>query len=419
MNLGRYRLVAELGRGGMGIIHLASTGGPGGFEKLVAVKELRPDLAPDPEYRRMFLEEARLSARLSHPNIVDVHEVACDGARWFMAMELLRGCSLGRAKKRLGARWPLRLGVRVLAEVLGALDHAHDLGVVHRDVSPENVFLGFDGRVKLLDFGVAKAVDRPCTTRHGVVKGSVHYLSPDHVAAAPIDGRADVFAVGVLLREMLTGERLWPDDLDDASIVRRLAVGHVPPFPVAALRTTPKALREICTKATSADRARRWATAREMRDALDAWLAAEDPRGSLAELGSLLRRELPDEDARIDRLVDAERDAISLPPSELVTVASTRIEAPMARRREPRRQSWGPLAIGLVAVVAAVGFVMPREHAPAPALAATPIPPTVHAVVAAPAPTSPPTAAPADAPAEEAAEEPAASPPVDPYDPGY
>lgn len=319
MFLGRYRLVRELGRGGMGVVHLAEMEGPGGFAKRIALKELRAELSEEDEHRRMFLEEARLGARLAHPNIVEVHDVGCHEGKWFMALELLDGCSLGRARKVLGDRLPLPLAVRVLSDILGALDHAHGMGIVHRDVSAENVFITFDGRVKLLDFGVAKAKDRSHATREGIVKGSVQYMSPDHVAVDAIDGRADVFAVGVLLREILSGERLWPDDLGDVAIVRRLIAKDVPPFPANALGTTSPVLRAICSRATRADRDERYATAREMKTALDAWLAVEDARGSIAELGALLRDEMTDV-------------PVSLPSSVLVTLASTRVEKPRRKR---------------------------------------------------------------------------------------
>ena len=319
MILGRYRVLAELGRGGMGVVHLAEMEGPGGFAKRVALKELRAELSEEDEHRRMFLEEARLGARLAHPNIVEVHDVGCHEGKWFMALELLDGCSLGRARKVLGDRLPLPLAVRVLSDILGALEHAHATGIVHRDVSAENVFITFDGRAKLLDFGVAKDKCRSHATREGIVKGSVQYMSPDHVAVEPIDGRADVFAVGVLLREILSGEKLWPEDLGDVAIVRRLIAKDVPPFPANALATTSPVLRAICTRATRADRDERYATAREMKTALDAWLAVEDARGTIADLGALLR----------DELTDA---PVSLSSSVLVTLASTRVEKPRRKR---------------------------------------------------------------------------------------
>lgn len=310
-------MVAELARGGMGIVHLAEARGPGGFEKLVVVKELKRELSDDPVYTAMFLEEARLAARLSHRHIVQTNEVGCEGGRYFMALELLEGGSLHQVRTKLGLRaMPLRLGVRVLAAVLDALDHAHELtdaegrslGVVHRDVSPQNVFLTFDGDVKLIDFGVAKSKDRgpAAITRVGVVKGSVPYMSPDHVDGSTIDRRADVFAVGVILREMLAGERLWAD-ADDMTILRSLITRKLPAFPSSA--DVPAALRAVAERAMAPRRNDRFPTAGAMRDELEAWLVAADPRGSLDDLGAWLDRTLSAERAAFRAIVREGRAA--------------------------------------------------------------------------------------------------------------
>ena len=311
VDLGRYRLVAELARGGMGIIHLAEARGPGGFEKLVVVKELKRELAEDPVYTAMFLEEARLAARLTHRNIVQTHEVGCEEGRYFMALELLEGGSLHQIREKLGlSALPTNLGLRVLAEVLAALHHAHELtdangdslGVVHRDVSPQNVFLTFDGDVKLIDFGVAKSLDRrgPSVTRVGVVKGSVPYMSPDHVDGSRIDRRADVFAVGVILREMLVGERLW-GDVDDLTMLRRLIARDLPAFPASV--EVAASLRAIVDKAMAPRRDDRFPTAAAMHDAIELYLAAFDPRGSLDDLGVWLGRTLEEERAAFREIV--------------------------------------------------------------------------------------------------------------------
>jgi serine/threonine-protein kinase len=301
----------------MGVVHLAEARGPGGFEKLVVVKELKAELADDPVYCAMFLDEARLAAQLSHRHIVQTNEVGCEGGRYFMALELLEGGSLHQIRTKLGLRaMPLHLGLRVLVAVLDALDHAHDLtdgsgsplGVVHRDVSPQNVFLTFDGDVKLIDFGVAKSKDRrsAAVTRVGVVKGSVPYMSPDHVDGSTIDRRADVFAVGVMLREMLAGERLW-GDAGDLDVLRSLIARELPVLPESADVSTE--LRAIADRAMAPRRADRFPTAAAMRDALEAHLEDVDPRGSLDDLGPWLGRALADERAAFRALVRKSRAA--------------------------------------------------------------------------------------------------------------
>ena len=336
----------------MGIIHLAEARGPGGFEKLVVVKELKHELAEDPVYTTMFLAEARLAARLTHRHIVQTNEVGCEDGRYFMALELLEGGSLHQIRTKLGLRaLPTNLSVRVLAAVLDALDHAHGLTdgdgyslyIVHRDVSPQNVFLTFDGDVKLIDFGVAKSTDRrgkAAVTRVGVVKGSVPYMSPDHVDGTTIDCRADVFAVGVMLREMLVGERLW-GDVDDLTMLRRLIARDLPAFPASP--DVPAALRAIAERAKAPRRADRYPTAAAMRDALEAYLADADPRGSLDDLGTWLGRALKDERAAFREVVrrgrigaattkpglPAARGHVWLPSSELMTRFSGPPSAPL------------------------------------------------------------------------------------------
>lgn len=248
-------------------------------------------------------------------------------------LEFLEGGSLHQIRSKLGLRaLPLNLGVRVLAAVLDALDHAHrltdgegrPLGVVHRDVSPQNVFVTFDGDVKLIDFGVAKSRDRRTETRVGVVKGSVPYMSPDHVDGSTIDRRADVFAVGVILRELLLGERLW-GDADDMAILRCLIRRQLPAFDDASA-DVPPALRAIAERAMAPRRADRFPNAASMRDALEAYLAEADPRGSLDELGTWMQRHLGPERTAFRDLVRASRGASSwskahvwLPSCDLAT----------------------------------------------------------------------------------------------------
>ena len=366
----------------MGIVHLAEARGPGGFEKLVVVKELKPELSDDPVYTAMFLDEARLAARLSHRHIVQTNEVGCARGRYFMALELLEGGSLHQIRTKLGPKaLPLRLGLRVLVAVLDALDHAHDLtdgdgqslGIVHRDVSPQNVFLTFDGDVKLIDFGVAKSRGRTgaaAVTRVGVVKGSIPYMSPDHVDGTAIDRRADVFAAGVLLREMLLGERLWADD-DDLGILRALIARDLPAFPERA--DVPAPLRAIAMRAMSAKRDERYATAAAMRDELKEQLTAIDPGGSLEDLGTWLVKVLAEERSAFRALIKQSRAVTTpgtpvakshvwLPSTELHTRFSGPPTLPSTTSRAapatPSRARWlGPAAVVAVSIaIAAFGF---------------------------------------------------------------
>jgi len=396
--LGRHRLIAQLARGGMGIVWLARSEGPFGFEKLAVVKELKPSLAAEPAYREMFLEEARLAARLDHPNIVQTNEVGAEGDRLFMTLELLEGSSLHDAKKKIEGGLPLRLALRVLSGVLAALHYAHEQGVVHRDVSGQNVFLTYDGRVKLLDFGVAKTRSAGrAETKVGVLKGSIPYMSPDHADGSTIDRRADIFAVGVHLREMVTGARMW-GELDDVSVLRRLVMRELPDLPLEA--EVPHALRAIVERAMAPRRADRYATALEMKEAIDDYLSELDPRGNLAELGVLLERSLTGERAAFRALVQCHKsalatetayaatvpsaqDPISLPSDDLVTDPSRSNvppspDAPSAAVAKSR--SAGVVALlGAAALAVAAGVFGLTSTLPLPAAVAVLPPPPVSA----------------------------------------
>jgi serine/threonine protein kinase len=191
---GRYVPILELGRGGMADVKLAVARGPAGFNKLLVVKTLLANIEEDPDFVAMFLDEARLAARLNHPNVVVVNEVGEQEGRYFLAMEYLDGQPLqrvlARAAKR-GEAFPRALWLRILCDALSGLHYAHELkefdgtklNVVHRDVTPENVFITYDGVVKLVDFGIAKAVGRTVETKMGVVKGKIGYLSPEQARA--------------------------------------------------------------------------------------------------------------------------------------------------------------------------------------------------------------------------------------------
>src|SRR3954465_14450059 len=216
--VGRYRLLGELARGGVGIVYVAAAQGPAGFSKLVALKELRPDLVEDGEFLTMFLEEARMAARLNHPNIVQTNDVdACDG-RHFIAMEYLEGRSLYHVLKRFAPRggFPERMALSVLRDALAALDYAHELagfdgqplGFVHRDISPHNIFLTYEGHTKVIDFGIAKARDSSLETKAGVLKGRANYRAPEQLTRRA-DRRSDIFSIGAILYEVLSGRRMW------------------------------------------------------------------------------------------------------------------------------------------------------------------------------------------------------------------
>ena len=217
---GKFELLRRIASGGMAEVFAARMTSVGGFEKMVALKRILPDLAVRPEYVDMFLDEARIAAALNHPNIVQVYDIDAVDGQYFMTMEFLRGHDLRFVLKELrrnNAGMPLPLALRIVSEVAGALHYAHErrgvdgkpLGIVHRDVSPKNIFITFDGVIKLLDFGIAKAHHRLSVTRTGTLKGRYPYMAPEQVVDDAVDSRADVFALGICLWEMTTGRRLF------------------------------------------------------------------------------------------------------------------------------------------------------------------------------------------------------------------
>ncbi|WP_394846805.1 protein kinase [Pendulispora brunnea] len=309
---GRYRHILELGRGGMADIVLAVVQGPGGFNKLQVVKLLRKELSSDSDFCTMFLDEARLAARINHPNVVQTNEVGFDGERYFMAMEYLEGQNLDHFMKAARASGGIPLGIflRVLCDVCQGLHFAHELrdfdgaslNVVHRDISPQNVFITYSGTTKVLDFGIAKANDSNTETQAGTFKGKVAYMAPEQIVARnEVDRRADIFAVGTILWRAVTGKRMW-SDLSELEILHKLASEDIPE-PVA-LEGVPSKLVDICRRATAADIDDRYKTAAEICSALEEVLATL-PHATHADVGALISDLFAEHAQKVREAIDA------------------------------------------------------------------------------------------------------------------
>src|SRR5262245_12402908 len=312
--LGKYQLIAEIARGGMGVVYLAMVQGPGGFNKLVVVKELKPELVEEPAFLTMFLDEARLAARLSHPNIVQTNEVGNDGDRYFMAMDYLDGRGLDQIRRRskiagFGLSVPMQL--RVVCDMLAGLDYAHKLtdfdgsplNIVHRDVSPQNVFVTFDGQVKLLDFGIAKASDSMHETHAGVVKGKVSYMSPEQGRGWKVDARADVFSAGVMLWEALTGKRMR-DGKNDQEKLWAL-VSEDPPRASSIKPWVPPELDDICARAMAWDRENRYPSAAARQRDLESYLSTTGTSVSAREVGACVTELFREDRANTNGVIEA------------------------------------------------------------------------------------------------------------------
>jgi serine/threonine protein kinase len=312
--LGKYQLIAEIARGGMGVVYLAMVQGPGGFNKLVVVKELKPELVEEPAFLTMFLDEARLAARLSHPNIVQTNEVGNDGDRYFMAMDYLDGRGLDQIRRRskvagFGLSVPMHL--RVVCDMLAGLDYAHKmtdfdgspLHIVHRDVSPQNVFVTFDGQVKLLDFGIAKASDSMYETHAGVVKGKVSYMSPEQGRGWKVDARADVFSAGVMLWEALTGKRMREGKNDQEKLWA--LVSNEIPRASEIKPWVPPELDEICARAMAWNRDERYTSAGAMQQDLERYLVSTGMNVSAREVGSCVSELFREDRTNTNSVIEA------------------------------------------------------------------------------------------------------------------
>jgi serine/threonine-protein kinase len=286
-NLGRYALYGEIAAGGMATVHLGRLLGSVGFARTVAIKRLHPHLSRDPDFVGMFLEEARLAARVRHPNVVSTLDVVSEDGELFLVMEYVAGETLSRlvrktreAKKRV----PPRYVVGVMAGALEGLHAAHEatsergvpLGMVHRDVSPQNIHIGIDGVSRVLDFGIAKATNRVQDTRTDQIKGKVAYMSPEQLAKAPADRSADIYSASVVLWEALTGHRLF--QADDVPALVYAIVNEEVFAPSSLVPDLPPGLDDIVMRGLDRDPRKRWATAREMAAALENVLAPAPAR---------------------------------------------------------------------------------------------------------------------------------------------
>jgi serine/threonine-protein kinase len=280
-SFGRYQLIERLASGGMAEVWLARASGPAGVEKEVALKLVLGEHPAAGDFARMLVEEARLAARLTHANVVQVFELVEEGGRHAIAMELVRGHDLGRVLERArqaGARLGLPRALHLCVEVARGLDYAHrlseggrSLGVVHRDVSPANVLVSFEGEVKLADFGIARAMSQVGLTDPGTVKGKLAYMAPEQARGEPVDGRADVFALGVLAWELCTGRRLFARDSDAATLAALLA-GGPRSAPSAWNEAVPPELDATILAALAHDPVARTATAGDLGASLSAAL---------------------------------------------------------------------------------------------------------------------------------------------------
>ncbi len=348
--IGRYEILGLIGTGGMAEVLLGRLKGPRGFERPVVIKRILPHLAREQRFVDMFLDEARIVAGIRHQNVVHVHELGQSNNELFLVMEYLEGESVAGVARRLSSKKKLLsfgLCAYVLADACAGLHAAHELkdpdgrtqGLVHRDVSPANIFVTYAGGVRLLDFGIATAEDRVSKTEAGQVKGKYAYMSPEQCMGYKLDRRSDIFSLGIVLYELSTCRRLFKRSSD--MLTQQAICTSDAPSPVELVSHYPEPLAAICLKALNRDPSLRYQTALEMRkDLLDVAQALNGGRVPEESLARVMKKIFPDrleeKRAMLRRIKEGE-DLTSVPPAETDLDHSIMVGAadPLARVVDP------------------------------------------------------------------------------------
>ncbi len=396
----KYRLTQKIGSGGMAEVFRATGEGPEGFERAFVVKRILPRLVDAPEFVSMFVDEAKISARLLHPNIVQVFEFAYQDGGYYIVMEPVDGVDVGRLLRQLerrGAVAPAAFAAEVGRQACRGLGFAHGLGspegkpygIVHRDVTPGNIMVAWNGAVKILDFGIARAVQelRTSQTEAGIVKGKMSYVAPEMLQGQPADARSDLFSLGVVLHELLTGRRLFAgeNDLETLKLVSEMPV----PRPSSRNPEVKPALDEVILRALARDPAKRYQSADEMSRDLERLVLRK--RYAASSFVRQVRALVPQVEATPPveagvpvEIVFGQRDASTVIAEATPRVASPPGKSTTAVALRGAGTSWLPSLLPTSATLALMVIVL-RHTGPAPRAPDTP-PPTARTPVVAPGP---------------------------------
>jgi serine/threonine protein kinase len=343
-------LYGEIASGGMATVHFGRLLGPAGFARPVAIKRLHAQFARDPDFVKMFFDEARLAARIAHTNVVSTLDVVSADDEVFLVMEYVPGTSLAqlvRTARRRGERIAPLVGVGVVSGMLHGLHAAHEarndrgerLDIVHRDVSPQNVLVGTDGIPRLLDFGVAKASGRLQTTRDGQLKGKLAYMAPEQVRGEPLTRRTDVYAASVVLWEVLTGKRLFYAE-NEATVLSRVLNAEVA-APSTIVPELPRSLDRVVLRGLERDPEKRYPTARAMAADLETCIGVASPTEIGDWVEETARDELRERALHIQQIERAAAEAAESGPASVNTAAALDPSAPLGRRVREAGSIWG------------------------------------------------------------------------------
>jgi serine/threonine-protein kinase len=440
--IGRYALYGPIASGGMATVHYGRLLGPVGFSRTVAIKRLHAQFAKDPEFVAMFLDEARLAARIRHPHVVPTLDVVATGGEVFLVMEYVQGESLTRlwrAHRDRRMRIPPPIASAIAGGVLQGLHAAHEaknersepLGIVHRDVSPQNILVGVDGQARVLDFGVAKAAGRTQSTRDGSIKGKIAYMAPEQLRGESVTRRTDVFAASTVIWEMLAGQRLFKAENEGAVVLKVISGGVRPPSEVAG-DPSIAAFDDVVLRGLSARPEDRFETAREMMLALERC----GPAATTARVGEWVESIAHDVlAARARTVTEIETSEPSRPPSGEIKAISVlppvhapaEIDPPsgsqntrgslVASATPPPVHAWRRRSVAVALVVASVAVLgsaaaIVAFRSPSHAAVAMPLAPTYASLPPAPAaplPSTPPAPSATAPPAASSAPAPVAS----------
>jgi serine/threonine protein kinase len=364
---GKYLLLERINVGGMAEIFLARSRGVHGFKRILAIKKILPTMAEDEEFIAMFVDEARIAAELSHAGIVQIFELGKFEDDYYIAMEFVHGKDMRYIQERLARERtpiPIPLASWIVLKICEALDYAHTkkdplgrpLGIIHRDVSPQNVIISYEGEVKICDFGIAKAANRSQKTQAGVLKGKFGYMSPEQVRGLPLDGRSDIFTVGTLFYEMVTLERLFVGESDFSTLEKVRNADVVPPSTYN--REVPEELEEIILKALAKEVEDRYQNTADFGEAVQSFML-NNSMSSARELSGFMKDKFAVElEAELRRLDEYQE----LPESALKANADSGPSSAVSERAEDVDLD----AKTLIFASSGIGADKPKKLAPPP-----------------------------------------------------